>query len=360
LDEVLCGFIGLHPSFACRLFFPQNIFKMRKRLAMHEVLKELERIGVVPVIKIDDAQKAIPLARALAAGGIPCAELTFRTAEAQEAIRQIAKEAPEILLGAGTVLNIDQVERAVSAGAKFLVSPGLNPKVVDYCVKKGIPIIPGCSNPSDIEQALDFGLDVVKFFPAEQAGGLEYIKAISAPYTNVRFIPTGGINAQNIGRYIAFDKVLACGGSWMASAELINSGDFEKIAALSREALMCLLGFHVAHVGINAGTGEAALQAARFFSSLFGFALKEGESSVFVGTNVEIVKGNAPGAGASGTPGHIAIGTASLTRAAAYLQRGGIDLDYETAKKDSKGNMIALYLKEEVLGFAVHLLQSAG
>jgi 2-dehydro-3-deoxyphosphogluconate aldolase/(4S)-4-hydroxy-2-oxoglutarate aldolase len=329
--------------------------QITKEFAMHEIFKELERIGLVPVIKIDDARKAIPLARALAAGGIPCAELTFRTAEAQEAIRQIAKEAPEILLGAGTVLNIDQVEQAVGAGAKFLVSPGLNPKVVDHCVKKGVPIIPGCSNPSDIEQALDFGLDVVKFFPAEQAGGLEYIKAISAPYPNLRFIPTGGINAQNIVRYIAFDRVLACGGSWMASAELINSGDFEKITALSREALMSLLGFHVAHVGINAGTGKAALQAARLFSSLFGFAPKEGEHSVFAGANVEIAKGSAPG-----VHGHIALGTASLSRAAAYLQRRGIDLDYESAKKDSKGNMTTLYLKEEVLGFAVHLLQSAG
>lgn len=204
---------------------------------MHKVLSELGKIGIVPVIKIDDVEKASPLARALAAGGIPCAEITFRTAEAQEAIGRIASEVPGTLLGAGTVLSIEQVDRAVSSGAQFIVSPGFNPKVVAYCVQKGIPIVPGCITPSEIEQALEHGIDVVKFFPAEQAGGLEYIKAIAAPYSNVRFIPTGGINAQNIGRYLSFEKILACGGSWMAPAELINSGDFEKITALCREAV---------------------------------------------------------------------------------------------------------------------------
>jgi len=204
---------------------------------MHKVLEEIGKIGIVPVIKIDDVEKAVPLARALIAGNIPCAEITFRTAQGEEAIRRIAKEAPGILLGAGTVLTTDQVDRAIAAGAQFIVSPGLNPKVVAHCVQKKIPITPGCANPSDIEQALEFNLDVVKFFPAEQAGGLEYIKAVAAPYPNVKFMPTGGINAENIVRYIAFEKILACGGSWMASAELINSGDFEKITALSRAAV---------------------------------------------------------------------------------------------------------------------------
>jgi len=204
---------------------------------MHKVLEEIGKTGIVPVIKIDDVEKAVPLARALIAGGIPCAEITFRTAQGEEAIRRIAKEVPGILLGAGTVLTTDQVDRAIAAGAKFIVSPGLNPKVVAHSVQKGIPITPGCANPSDIEQALEFNLEVVKFFPAEQAGGLEYIKAVAAPYPNVKFMPTGGINAENIVRYIAFEKVLACGGSWMAGADLINSGDFETITALSRAAV---------------------------------------------------------------------------------------------------------------------------
>ena len=207
---------------------------------MNIVLEKLGKIGIVPVIKIDDAAKAIPLAQALAAGGIPCIEITFRTAQGEEAIKHIAKAMPEMLTGAGTVLTTEQVDRAIDAGAQFIVSPGLNPRVVAYCVQKGIPITPGCANPSDIEQALEFGLDVVKFFPAEQAGGLEYIKAVSAPYPHVQFMPTGGINAGNIAKYIAFEKILACGGSWMAGADLINAGEFEKITVLSQEAVQCV------------------------------------------------------------------------------------------------------------------------
>jgi 2-dehydro-3-deoxyphosphogluconate aldolase/(4S)-4-hydroxy-2-oxoglutarate aldolase len=315
-------------------------------------LEELGKIGIIPVIKIDDAEKAVPLARALAAGGIPCAELTFRTSLAEEAIRRISKEVPEVLTGAGTVLTTDQVDRAMNAGAKFIVSPGLNPKVVSYCIKKGIPVAPGCANPSDIEQALEFGLDVVKFFPAEQAGGLEYIKAVSAPYPSLKFMPTGGINAANISKYILFDKILACGSSWMASADLINAGDFEKITALSKEAVLGMLGFSVAHIGINSGNEEDAIKGAKLFNRLFGHPLKHGNSSVFTGENIEFMK--TPGLGAHG---HIAIKTNSLPRAAAYLERSGIALDYESAQKDPKGNITALYLKEEVLGFALHLVQ---
>jgi len=320
---------------------------------MNTILEKLGKIGIVPVIKIDDVEKAVPLAKALAAGGIPCAEITFRTAQGEEAIKRIAKEAPDVLTGAGTVLTTDQVDRAVGAGAQFIVSPGLNPKVVAHCLKKGIPVTPGCANPSDVEQALELGLEVVKFFPAEQAGGLEYIKAISAPYPNLKFMPTGGINAANIAKYIAFDKILACGGSWMAGADLINAGDFEKITALTREAVLSLLGFSVAHIGINAGGDAAAAQAAKRFSSLFGSAIKEGNSSIFAGDSIEVVKTSAAGA-----HGHIAVATNSIARAVAYLERCGIAFDNDSAKKDAKGNMIAIYLKEEILGFAVHLLQA--
>jgi len=213
---------------------------------MHKVLEELGKIGIVPVIKIDDAEKAVPLARSLIAGGIPCVEITFRTAQGEEAIRRIAREVPDILLGAGTVLSAAQAEKAAAAGAKFIVSPGLNPKTALYCIENNLPFIPGCVTPSEIEQALEFDFDLVKFFPAEQAGGLAYIKAVSAPYPGVKFMPTGGINADNIGRYMAFEKVHACGGSWMATAELINSGNFEKITALSREAIQSIQGLQEA------------------------------------------------------------------------------------------------------------------
>lgn len=319
---------------------------------MITVLEKLEKIGIVPAIKIDDAEKAVPLARALAAGGIPCAEITFRTSQAEEAIRRIAKEAPNLLLGAGTVLTTGQVDCAIGAGAQFIVSPGFNSKVVEYCIQKGIPVIPGCANPSDVAQALEFGLEAVKFFPAEQAGGIDYIKAISAPFPNLKFMPTGGINTGNIARYIAFDKILACGGSWMAAGDLINAGEFEKITALSREAMLTMLGFTVVHTGINANGDEAAIKAAQLLSSMFGFMPKDGTSSIFAGDSIEVVKTSAPGA-----HGHIAVGTNSIARAAAWLERNGIEFDHANAKKDAKGSVISVYLKETILGFAVHLLQ---
>ena len=176
---------------------------------MNEVLEKIQKIGIVPVVVLDDAKDAAPLAKALCEGGLPCAEVTFRTAAAEESIRIMAKEFPEMLVGAGTVLTTEQVDRAVNAGAKFIVSPGLNPTVVKYCVDKGIPVTPGTSNPSDVEMAISLGLDVVKFFPAEQAGGINMIKAMAAPYTQMKFMPTGGINAKNINSYLAFDKILA-------------------------------------------------------------------------------------------------------------------------------------------------------
>ena len=323
---------------------------------MNAVMEKLEKIGIVPVIKIDDAEKAVPLAKALAAGGIPCAEITFRTSQGEDAIRRIAAEAPEVLVGAGTVLTIDQVDCAIGAGAQFIVSPGFNPKVAAYCIERGIPIAPGCANPSDVDQAIELGLEVVKFFPAEQAGGIDYIRAISAPYPHLTFIPTGGINAHNIAKYIAFDKVLACGSSWMVSTDLINAGAFEKITALSREAVLSLLGFTVAHIGINAGGDEQAAQAARFWGSLFGFMPREGNTSIFAGDTIEIIKTSAAGVPAYGG-GHIAIRTNSITRAIAWLERNGIGVDHAGAKKDASGNVLAIHLKEDMLGFTVHLVQ---
>lgn len=204
---------------------------------MNEILQQIGKIGVVPVIAISDVEKAVPLAKALLDGGVPCAEVTFRTAEGEESIRRMVEAVPEILVCAGTVLTTDQVDRAVKAGAKFVVSPGFNPKIVAYCAEKGILIVPGCATPSDMEAAMEFGLDVVKFFPAEQAGGLAYIKAVSAPYAGLRFMPTGGINAGNIGKYTAFNRIVACGGSWMVTKELIDSGNFEEITRLCREAV---------------------------------------------------------------------------------------------------------------------------
>ena len=204
---------------------------------MNEVLEKIQKIGIVPVVVLNDAKDAAPLAKALCDGGLPCAEVTFRTDAAEESIRIMAEQFPNMLVGAGTVLTTDQVDRAVAAGAKFIVSPGLNPKIVRYCVEKNIPITPGTTNPSDIEQAIECGLEVVKFFPAEPAGGLKYIRAIAAPYTMMKFMPTGGINPQNVREYLAYDRIAACGGSWMVKNMMIENNEFDRIEELVKEAV---------------------------------------------------------------------------------------------------------------------------
>ncbi len=318
---------------------------------MHSILAQIGKIGIVPVIAISDVEKAVPLAKALIAGGIPCAEVTFRTAQGAEAMRRISQEVPDILLGAGTVLTIDQVDKAIETGAKFIVSPGFNPKIVAYCCEKGIPITPGCSNPSDIEKALEFGLEVVKFFPAEQAGGLDFIKAISAPYTSVKFMPTGGINADNISKYLAFDKILACGGSWMVKSELINAGNFDEITRLSRQAVQSMLGFELAHIGINCENAEDAAAVTKVFETMFGFMAKDGNSSVFSGKYVEAMKSMH-----LGKYGHIAIAASSVYRAQAFLERQGFSFMPESAKTNAAGKLTAIYLKAEIGGFAIHLV----
>ncbi len=203
---------------------------------MNDTLKKIGAMGIVPVVVLNKVSDAEPLGTALVAGGLACAEVTFRTDAAEESIRAIAKKFPDMLVGAGTVLTVEQVDRAIGAGAKFIVSPGFNPKVVEYCIKKDFPVCPGIMTPTELEMALGFGLDVVKFFPAENAGGLKMIKAMSAPYTMMKFMPTGGINATNVREYLACDKILACGGSWMVKGDLINAGDFAQIEKLTREA----------------------------------------------------------------------------------------------------------------------------
>ncbi|MBE5889126.1 MAG: bifunctional 4-hydroxy-2-oxoglutarate aldolase/2-dehydro-3-deoxy-phosphogluconate aldolase [Lachnospiraceae bacterium] len=203
---------------------------------MNPVLEKIQKTGIIPVVVLNDVKDAEPLAKALIEGGLPCAEVTFRTDAAEESIRIMKEKFPEMLLGAGTVLTTEQVDRAVAAGAEFIVSPGLNPRIVKYCVEKNIPITPGCANASDIEQALENGLEVVKFFPAEPAGGLKMIKALAAPYVGVKFMPTGGISASNVRDYLAYDRIIACGGSWMVSGDLVKAGEFDKIKELTAEA----------------------------------------------------------------------------------------------------------------------------
>ena len=203
---------------------------------MNNIPAKLGSMGIVHVVVLNDAKNARPLAEALCEGGLPCAEVTFRTDAAEEAIRIMAEEFPEMLVGAGTVLKRDTIDRAVRAGARFIVSPGLNPDNVQYCLDRGIAMIPGTMTPSEMEKAVGLGLNTVKFFPAEPAGGLAMLKALAAPFTSLRFMPTGGVNANNVREYLSYDRILACGGSWMVKNDLIESGDFRKIKELTAEA----------------------------------------------------------------------------------------------------------------------------
>lgn len=320
---------------------------------MSNILKEMSNIGIIPVVALDDAKDAAPLAKALIKGGIPCAEVTFRTDAAEETIRIMANEYPEMLVGAGTVLTTEQVDKAVEAGAKFIVSPGLNPKIVKYCLDNNIVVIPGCTNPSDVEVAIELGLETVKFFPAEPAGGLPMIKAMSAPYTKMKFMPTGGINENNLKSYLDFNKIIACGGSWMVKNDLIEAGNFEEITKLTRNAVNKMLGYKLKHMAINIGDSELANKLGDDLENMFGFEKCEGLESIFVGGQFELMKSHK-----YGEKGHIAIGTNYVERAVYHLKRQGVEFIEESAQYDAKGNLTLIFTKNDFNGFALHLTKN--
>lgn len=319
---------------------------------MNAVLDEISKIGIVPVIALEDAQDAAALAEALIKGGLPCAEVTFRTAAAEETIGIMAKKFPQMLVGAGTVLTTEQADRAVKAGAKFIVSPGFNPAVVKHCLAKNIPVVPGCATPSEVEGALELGLEVVKFFPAEAAGGLPMLKAMSAPYGNVKFMPTGGINAKNLNSYLSFKKIVACGGSWMVSKDLLKQKNWAEVTRLCKEAVDLMLGFELRHVGINCADEKESSATADVFEKLFGFAKQDRGGAYFAAEAIEIMKKPF-----YGTKGHIAIATNSAVRAAYRLEKAGVKLNWDSAGYNADGSLRVVYLQEEVGGFALHILQ---
>ncbi len=317
-----------------------------------DMLKQLSLAGLVPVIKVNDAADAVPLCRALKNGGLPVAEITFRTAAAAEAIRRVHEALPDVLLGAGTVLTVEQVDQAVAAGAGYIVAPGLNPTTVQYCIEKGYPVLPGCANPSDIEAALSFGLSTVKFFPSEALGGLKMIKAMSAPYGNVNFVPTGGITEKNLGEYLAFNKIAACGGSWMVPDDAIAAKDWARIESLTREAVRAMLNLRVVHIGINSDNAAEAMADAEKLSLLMGMPLnRDSDKGVFVGNEFEVLKSFIRGA-----KGHIAVGTANVDRAKWHLEQRGFTFDESTATFTPDGRMKFIYVQDDIAGFAFHLL----
>lgn len=318
---------------------------------INAIVDELENVGIVPVIKLENVEDAENLAKALRAGGINCAEVTFRAKGADEVIKRMTKAFPDMLVGAGTVLTCEQADAAVKAGAKFCVAPGLNPKVVKHCLDNGVPFAPGLSSASEIEQALELGLDFVKFFPAEQAGGLPYIKSVCGPYTTMRFMPTGGVTADNLNTYLSYKKVVCCGGSWIVPPALIAACDWDGITKLCREAIDKMLGFTMVHVGLNCANPEEAESVADEFDKAFGFTKKVGNSSVFASTYMEMMKKPF-----RGTNGHIAVATNSVKRAIYQLKLRGFEVDETSIKYNAEGVMNVAYLKHEFGGFAVHLV----
>ncbi len=297
---------------------------------MDKILEEFSGIGIVPVIAMDDPKDAEPLAQALTDGGLPCAEVTFRTGAAGEAIRRMADRFPKMLVGAGTVLTTEQAGCAADAGAKFIVSPGFNPKVVAWCQDHDIPVLPGCASPSDMERALSMGLSAVKFFPAEANGGLAAIKAMAAPCHTLKFMPTGGITAENINDYLAFPKIIACGGSFMASSAMIKEKDWGGITAKTRKAVEVMLGYTIRYIGIYS---------------------EEGCCGAFAGDLVKRIK-----KAGQGKYAQIAVGTNDIARARYHLEKDGIRFDEESCTRDSQGRIVSIDVAKDIAGFAVRLL----
>ena len=315
------------------------------------VSERLARSAVVPVVVLDDAKDAVATAKALLAGGVDVMEITFRTAAAADSIKAVAESCPDMLVGAGTVISAEQCETAMNCGAKFVVSPGFDPESVRWCREHALVIIPGCVTPTEIMAAQHAGISVVKFFPANVYGGLSAMKALSGPFGGIKFIPTGGVNDKNLAEYISAPFIHAVGGSWLCAKADIAAHNFDKITSLCKEARKTALGFEIAHVGVNAGDAEESLAVCRALDAAFGFGVKEGNSSNFAGSGVEVMK--SPYLGKSG---HIAVKTNSIPRAAAELAKNGFTLDESTAKYKGE-KMVAVYLKQEFGGFAVHLLQ---
>ena len=318
---------------------------------MHEVLRTLSEIGIVPVVALKDAADAVPLARALCAGSIPTAEVTFRTDAAAASIAAMRQEVPEMLVGAGTVLTVENAEAAVAAGAAYIVTPGISEPVVRWCIEHGVPVLPGVSTASEVQKMLEYGIEIMKFFPAAASGGIAMLKGLYGPFQKVRFVPTGGVNASNLNDFLRLPNVIACGGTWMLPADAIREKNFAAVTALCAEAVRVMHGFTLLHVGMNTSGPQEARQTAGAFAALFGLPVIDLPAAVFAGTMLEVVKKPF-----LGTHGHIAVACNSIKRARWHMERRGFAFD-DGSVIMRDGKMRAIYLRDEIAGFAIHLLQ---
>lgn len=316
------------------------------------VFQIVKQLGIVPVISIPEEALAEPLAAALIEGGIPLIEVTLRNDCALGCIRRIKQAFPNMCVGAGTVVSIGQAEAAKASGADFIVSPGFDGEVVKLCIALGIPVLPGCVTPTEISAGMKLGLDVFKFFPSESLGGVNTMKELGGPYKSISFVATSGVTMKNLGEYLSCEKVTAVGGSFVAPANMVLEQNWAGITALCREAIRISLNFHLAHIGINGANDEDGESRAKRFAQIFDIPYKKGNRSDFAGTLIESCKMKFPG-----FAGHIAIGTRSVERAEAYLKSKGIGMRKEFINRDAQGKLIAVYLEEEIAGFAIHLLE---
>ena len=319
---------------------------------MNPVVQRVYEIGIIPVIAFNSVDEALPLCKALMAGGLPAAEVTFRTACAEDCIKKIHDELPDMLLGAGTVLTTDQADRAMAAGASFIVSPGFDPNVTKHVIDKGGIMMPGTCSPGEMQQAMNLGCEAIKFFPAEANGGVAMLKNIGGALKTAKWMCTGGINAKNVNDYLAYPQIFAVGGTWMCKSDKIKAGAWDEITAMCREAVDTMLGLELAHIGINSADEAEAAKTAETLGLLLNMAVKPGNSSIFVGKKeFEIMK--KPG---RGTHGHIAIGTNNVDRAIYHLGRRGVKFDMDS-KVVKNGKTTAIYMADEIAGFAIHLVQ---
>lgn len=319
-----------------------------------DALSVIKDHGIIPVLGLKDPETAPQVAAALRAGGLPLLEVTMRAPLAMDCLKAIKAADPDMLVGAGTILHTQQVDQAKAAGADFIVAPGFNPAVVKRCQEVGLPVVPGCITPTEIEAGLALGLTTFKFFPSEAMNGMATIKQLCGPYGNIQFIPTAGITMDNLENYLSSDKIAAVGGSFMAPSAMVDAQDWAGITALCKKAVDKSLGFTLAHVGINGESKDEGLGAAEWFNRCFGWPVKEGGRSNFAATYVECCNQRFPG-----RFGHIGVFTLSMRRALAYFRAHGIATREEFKNVNAKGELVAVYLEEEVGGFAVHIVKKS-
>jgi 2-dehydro-3-deoxyphosphogluconate aldolase/(4S)-4-hydroxy-2-oxoglutarate aldolase len=309
----------------------------------------IRAIGMVPAVALDDEAAAVPLGRALVDGGVPIAEVTFRTPAAAACIRAMSAGVPDLVVGAGTVTSVGLAGEAVASGATFIVAPGLNPKVAAWCIERDVPFVPGVATPSEIESAMGLGLDTLKFFPAEANGGIAALKALGGPYKQVRFLPTGGIGLDNLAGYVRQPNVLAVGGTWMAPKGLVAAGDFAGIRDICRRSVLAMHGFELAHVGINCAGAMEAGAVANELGAMFSLPVCDKGDGFFVGDLADVVKGPL-----LGTNGHIGINCNDIDRAKAYFEQRGYSFTEEGGSCDDRG-LVSVFFEREVGGFAIQL-----